>query len=138
MLLGVDLMKRRLFALALAGSLGTGIQAQAQIQTILYQQNFDELILGDSVNERRGPQQNVFLTGVATLPDSQSRPAAFTHVGPNGWTVDNNFNNFGDFDVANANGTSVFSTDPEPKLLYKVAPVSRKWRRRMGRLELCK
>ncbi|BBO32936.1 PEP-CTERM sorting domain-containing protein [Lacipirellula parvula] len=113
-------MRRHLAVLAVAGSMGAACPTYAQIGTILYQENFDSIALGDSVNERRGPLSFANLTALATDPNSAPRPNAYTHTGPVGWSVDNDFDNYGLFDPTNALGTSVISTDPVPALLYRV------------------
>ena len=100
--------------------MGVAAPAHAQIGTVLYQENFDSITLGDSVNERRGPLSFANRTAVATDPTTASRPNAYTHTGPAGWTVDNNFNNFGFVDLNNDLGTDVISTDPVPALLYRI------------------
>jgi hypothetical protein len=88
-------MKRHLAALALAAGIGGVEQAQAQFTGVLFQETFNGVIRGPSVNERLG---FALQTRVATDPLSDPRPAAFTHVGPitptGSWTVDNNFANF--------------------------------------------
>ncbi|WP_145432528.1 PEP-CTERM sorting domain-containing protein [Lacipirellula limnantheis] len=113
-------MRRHLAALAIAGSMGIAAPAHAQIGTVLYQENFDSITLGDSVNERRGPLSFANRTAVATDPTTESRPNAYTHIGPAGWTVDNAFDNFGFTDLTNSLGTDVISTDPVPALLYRI------------------
>jgi hypothetical protein len=94
--------------------MAVGNLANAQIY---FQENFNGLTLGPSVNERVG-QANV--TRVATDAASSPRPNAFSKTGPAGWSIDNNFDNFGNVDLANATGTAVFNTDAVPVLLYRV------------------
>src|SRR5262249_55279678 len=67
----------------------------AQLGSILFSENFDSLAgsLGPSVNERISP--TALVTKVATDPGSVPIPNAFSHAGPAGWTVDNNFNAYG-------------------------------------------
>jgi hypothetical protein len=79
----------RSLAIACACALGTHV-AQAQI---LFSENFNSLVLGNSVNERVG-QQRVTVRA-AEFGTSTAIPNAFSHTGPAGWTVDNNFNVFG-------------------------------------------
>lgn len=94
-------MTRFLSPLALALSLAIAGQASAQVGTAIFQQNFDGLTLGPSVNERQGLTFSKITTvaSSATLP----YPNAYSHTGPAGWTVDNNFNNFGHVDLNNPN-----------------------------------
>jgi hypothetical protein len=85
-------MKRHLMLVALVASLGLTSQVRAGGGVLLYTENFNSVTLGDSVNERLGFPT---VTAVATDPNSVPIPNAFTHTGPAGWTVDNNWNNFG-------------------------------------------
>lgn len=82
----------RLSVVAAGGivSMAAGNVANAQLGTVLYSENFDELApsLQPSVNERLGSTN---VTRVATDPSSVPYPNAFTHTGPTGWTVDNGF-----------------------------------------------
>jgi len=103
--------------------MGIAAPADAQIGTVLYQENFDSVVLGDSVNERRGPLSFAKRTVVETDPTTASRPNAYTHTGPAGWSVDNDFDNYGNYDATNALGTDVFSTDPVPVLLFRVPQI---------------
>lgn len=95
-------MKRHLTVAALAAALGlvaTGSASAAGVTTTLFSENFNGLTLGDSVNERlstiptfaRGTVE-VGTVGFAPIPGVYSATAP-------GWTVDNNFNAFGDFDL---------------------------------------
>jgi hypothetical protein len=113
-------MRRHLAALAIAGSMGVAAPAHAQISTVLYQENFDGVVLGDSVNERRGPLSFANRTALASDATTAPRPNAYTHTGPAGWAVDNNFDNYGFTDLNNDLGTNVVSTDPVPELLYRI------------------
>ncbi len=79
----------RSLVIASACALSTHV-AQAQI---LFSENFNGLTLGNSVNERVG-QQRVTVRA-ADFGTSVAIPNAFSHTGPAGWTVDNNFNVFG-------------------------------------------
>ncbi len=97
-------MRRQLSALAVASALGITFvsSAYAQLGNLVFQENFNGLTLGPSVNERQ--KVDVALsTALATDPNTQPRPNAFTHTGPAGWTVDNNFDNFGQTDLDNPN-----------------------------------
>ena len=68
--------------------------AHAQVQSVLFSEDFDGLAgsLGPSVNERTGTSR---VTRVATDPASTPIPNAFSHTGPAGWSIDNNFNAYG-------------------------------------------
>lgn len=94
-------MTRFLAPLALSLSLVVAGQAYAQVGTAIFQQNFDGLTLGPSVNERQGLTFSKITTvdSVATLP----YPNAYSHTGPAGWTRDNDYNNFGHVDLNNPN-----------------------------------
>ena len=92
-------MNRKQFAVSVWKSLGgaatcVALLAGTSHAQILFQENFNSLdgSLGPSVNERNGLS---VVTRVATDPGSIPYPNAFTHTGPAGWTVDNNFNVFG-------------------------------------------
>lgn len=94
-------MKRKLTAststwrFAIASALALCAQsAHAQLGTVIFSENFDGLAgsLGPSVNERIGLS---VVTRVATDAGSMPIPNAFSHTGPAGWTVDNNFNAYG-------------------------------------------
>jgi hypothetical protein len=77
--------------------------AHAQTGAVLFQENFDGVALGPSVNERQSAAVFARSTAVATDPNTQPRPNAFTHTPPVGWVVDNNFDNFGQTDLNNPN-----------------------------------
>lgn len=53
----------------------------------VWSENFDAVPLQDSVNERGAPGGKV--TTVATTPNTDPVPNAFTHTGPAGWSIDN-------------------------------------------------
>ncbi len=96
-------MKRQLALVAII--LGTGaLEAGAQITTPLFQENFDSLTLGPSVNERQLPEATN-KTVSPSLPWTKSIPNAFTHTPPAGWTQHPNFDNFGHVDLDNPNYT---------------------------------
>lgn len=101
-------MTRFLAPLALAAGMVVAGQAYAQVGTPIFQQNFDGLTLGPSVNERLGTEWRKTTTA-ASVPGTRvwhsptDQTAAFTHTGPAGWTIDNNFNNFGNVDLNNPN-----------------------------------
>ena len=94
-------MTRFLAPLALSLSLAIAGQATAQVGTAIFQENFNGLTLGPSVNERDGLEFRKITTvaSAATIP----YPNAYSHTGPAGWTRDNNFNNFGNVDLDNPN-----------------------------------
>ncbi|MCA9233939.1 MAG: PEP-CTERM sorting domain-containing protein [Planctomycetales bacterium] len=116
-------MKRHLTKAVLAAVLGLPAAAHAALPTTLYSENFNSVVLGPSVNERQGPATFATRTLVETDATTNSIPNAFTHTGPAGWTVDNNFDNFGFTDLTNAGGTEILdqSTPPgdPPVVLYK-------------------
>ncbi|MCC6493508.1 MAG: hypothetical protein IT424_10850 [Pirellulales bacterium] len=91
-------MKRHAVLLAAAVTCYAAAPATAQIGTVLFQENFNGLTLGPSVNER---QATANVTRVATDAASTPYPNAFTHTPPSGWVVDNNYNNFGFTDLDN-------------------------------------
>jgi hypothetical protein len=72
----------------------TAQPALAQLGTVVFSENFDGLAgsLGPSVNERIGLS---VVTRVATDPASSPIANAFSHTGPAGWSIDNNFNGYG-------------------------------------------
>jgi hypothetical protein len=77
-----------------------GPQAIAQnpnnpLPVVYFQENFNSVTLGDSVNERLGFPR---VTRVASDPDSAPILNVYSPTAP-GWTVDNNFDNFGNFDL---------------------------------------
>jgi hypothetical protein len=83
-------MKRPRFAAALAAGLLLAVPAQAQIVSTLLFEDFESVVLGDSVNERADPSKPNLGTvaagtaGFAPVPDVWSKTAP-------GWTVDNGF-----------------------------------------------
>jgi hypothetical protein len=89
-------MKRNVMLMSLVLGLGLGGSALNQVQAggggLLFSEDFNSVTLGDSVNERLGFP---LVTAVATDPNSVAIPNAFSHTGPAGWVVDNNWNNFG-------------------------------------------
>ncbi|QDT67814.1 hypothetical protein MalM25_07200 [Planctomycetes bacterium MalM25] len=88
-------MKRHLWwmpCVAVAAGL-TGVSANAQLNTIVFSENFDSLAgtLGDSVNERQGFP---IVTELATDTDSEPIANAFSSTGPAGWVVNNNLGSY--------------------------------------------
>jgi hypothetical protein len=81
-------LKLRYFTLA---AMVVAVTSALTYGQILFSENFDGLAgsLGPSVNERIGLS---VVTRVATDPASNPISNAFSHTGPAGWTVDNNFN----------------------------------------------
>jgi hypothetical protein len=69
--------------------LTTGL-AEAQI---LFSENFNGLTLGPSVNERIG--QSRVTVRAADFGTSVPIPNAFSHTGPAGWSIDNNYDAYG-------------------------------------------
>jgi hypothetical protein len=86
----------KLQRIALAGALAltTQLAYGQSVGTVIFSENFDGLAgsLGPSVNERTGVSR---VTRVATDAASMPVPNAFSHTGPAGWTIDNNFNAYG-------------------------------------------
>ena len=93
-------MRRHLIGLVLLGTLSWASQATAQIGTILFQEDFNGLTLGPSVNERQLPTATN-RTVSAAVPGTESIPNAFTHTPPVGWSQLPDFNNFGNQDLLN-------------------------------------
>jgi hypothetical protein len=120
-------MKLHLSALALAAGIGLVQPAHAQLANVLFQENFNSLTLQDSVNERRGPLSFALRTTSASDATTSAIPNAYSAAPPTGWSVDNNFTNFGNIDLTNASGTPVFDAtvppgDP-PVQLFKLGQV---------------
>jgi hypothetical protein len=91
-------MKCYWFAKSLGGRLALAamfvvMMAGTTRAQIVFHENFNSLVLGPSVNERIG--QSHVTVRPAAFGTSVPYPNAFTHTGPAGWTVDNNFNLFG-------------------------------------------
>jgi hypothetical protein len=80
--------------MALAGAAFLSTPVRAQLSPVVFSENFNGLAgsLGPSVNERIGLS---VVTRVATDAASTPIANAFSHAGPSGWTVDNNFNAYG-------------------------------------------
>ncbi|MBX3435331.1 MAG: hypothetical protein KF847_18605 [Pirellulales bacterium] len=120
-------MKRHLTKAVLAAALGMTGQAFAALPNTIFFEDFNSIALGPSVNERQGTPSFAYRTRVASDPTTNPIPNAFTTTGPAGWTVDNNFDNFGNVDLTNATGTPVFDQtvppgDP-PVVLFKLGQV---------------
>lgn len=91
-------MKRKQFAASVFGRLSLAatfviVTTGAVHAQTIYSENFNSLVLGPSVNERMGQSQ--VTVRPADFGTSIPVPNAFSHTGPAGWTVDNNFNVFG-------------------------------------------
>lgn len=95
-------MTRFLAPLALSLSLVVAGQAYGQVGTAILQENFNGLTLGPSSNQREGTTF-VKTTTAASVPGTIPYPNAFSHTGPAGWSIDNNYNNFGNVDLNNPN-----------------------------------
>ncbi|MEO1496217.1 MAG: PEP-CTERM sorting domain-containing protein [Planctomycetota bacterium] len=67
-------------------AMAAGQSATAQFNSIVFEEDFDSLTLGDSVNERLGFP---LVTRLETDTDSAPLPGVFTATAPSGWTVDN-------------------------------------------------
>ncbi|MBA4107024.1 MAG: hypothetical protein C0485_14855 [Pirellula sp.] len=99
---GLSFMKRHLTAAVLLGTLSWASQATAQIGNVLFQENFNGLTLGPSVNERLLPTATAKVVS-PVVAGTESIPNFFTHTPPVGWSQLANFNNFGHQDLLNPN-----------------------------------
>ena len=68
--------------------------AAAEFEFTLLEEDFDGVALRPSVNERQSTVLNI-VTVVADAPDTESVQNAFTPSPPIGWTVDNDYDGFG-------------------------------------------
>jgi hypothetical protein len=96
-------MKCYWFAKSLGGRLALAamfvvMMAGTTRAQIVFHENFNSLVLGPSVNERQAASVESNVTIRQSDPAYGSTSAytnAFSHTGPAGWTIDNNFNLFG-------------------------------------------
>ena len=94
-------MRLRQLSLAILATLFLAVQAKAMT---LFEENFDSVILGPSVNERMGTIPSFALetieVGDPEFPDFAPIPNAIAAdlTADTGFTVDNNFNAFGNID----------------------------------------
>jgi len=96
-------MKRLLVALTFLLGLETADQAHAQVGTAIFQENFDGLTLGPSVNIRSAVTPTTEVVARFDAPGTISHQNAFTHTPPAGWVVHEDFDNFGNVDLNNLN-----------------------------------
>ena len=96
-------MTRFLAPLALALSLAVAGQATAQVGTAIFQENFDGLTLGPSVNIRNALNPTTEVVARFDTPGTIPHQNAFTHTPPAGWVVHQDFDNFGNVDLNNLN-----------------------------------
>lgn len=96
-------MRRHLTALALLGTFCWASQATAQVGTILFQENFNGLTLGPSVNVRAATNPTTEVVARFDAPGTIPFQNAFTHTPPAGWVVHEDFDNFGNVDLNNLN-----------------------------------
>jgi hypothetical protein len=96
-------MTRFLAPLALALSLAVAGQASAQVGTAIFQENFDGLTLGPSVNIRNALNPTTEVVARFDAPGTIPHQNAFTHTPPAGWVVHQDFDNFGNVDLNNLN-----------------------------------
>jgi hypothetical protein len=96
-------MKRHLSMVALAIGLVVASRAEAQVSTPIFQENFDGLVRGPSVNIRTGPEATTEVLARFDALGTEAHENAFTHTPPAGWVVHQNFDNFGHVDLNNLN-----------------------------------
>jgi hypothetical protein len=94
-------MKRLLAVSVLGIIVGLTSDASAQVGTPIFQENFNGLTLGPSVNVRAGPTPTTEVVARANAPGTFPHPNAFTHTPPAGWVVHEDFDNFGNVDLMN-------------------------------------
>jgi hypothetical protein len=94
-------MRRHLVAFVLLAALGWTSQATAQVSTALFQQDFNGLTLGPSINVRAATPPTTHVNARFDAAGTVSYPNAFTHTPPTGWVVHQNFDNFGNVDLTN-------------------------------------
>ena len=73
-------------------TLAPGSVSLAQFNTVLLSEDFDDLVRGDSVNERTFYQYTG--TALATDPNTVPIPGVFSSTGPTGWEVDNTLDEY--------------------------------------------
>jgi hypothetical protein len=96
-------MKRHLSFVALAICLVVASRAAGQVSTPIFQENFDGLTLGPSVNIRTAVNPTTEVVARFDAPGTIPHQNAFTHTPPAGWVVHQNFDNFGHVDLNNLN-----------------------------------
>ena len=94
-------MKRHLSFVALAIVLAVASPAAAQVSTPIFQENFNTLTLGPSVNIRTALNPTTEVVARFDAPGTIPHQNAFTHTPPAGWVVHQNFDNFGHVDLMN-------------------------------------
>src|SRR5688572_5805453 len=98
------LLMKRLFANLVVGILvGVTSNASAQVGTPIFQENFNGLTLGPSVNVRTALNPTTEVLARADAPGTIPFQNAFTHTPPAGWVVHEDFDNFGNVDLMNLN-----------------------------------
>jgi hypothetical protein len=96
-------MKRLLAVFALGILVGLTSDASAQVGTPIFQENFNGLTLGPSVNIRTAATATTEVVARVDAPDTIPHQNAFTHTPPMGWVVHEDFDNFGNVDLMNLN-----------------------------------
>jgi hypothetical protein len=93
---------KRLFAILVLGIIiGLTSDASAQSVTPIFQENFNGLTLGPSVNVRTALNATTEVVARADTPGTFPHENAFTHTPPTGWVVHEDFDNFGNVDLMN-------------------------------------
>lgn len=95
-------MKRQLALVALIVAVGA-LEAGAQITSPIFQENFNGLTLGPSVNIRSAANPTTEVVARFDAPGTIPFQNAFTHTPPAGWVVHEDFDNFGNVDLTNLN-----------------------------------
>jgi hypothetical protein len=95
-------MKRQLALVALIVAVGA-LEAGAQIPAPIFQENFNGLTLGPSVNIRIADNPTTEVVARFDAPGTIPFENAFTHTPPAGWVVHEDFDNFGNVDLLNLN-----------------------------------
>jgi hypothetical protein len=96
-----QLMKRLLAILVLGIIVGFTSDTSAQMVSPIFQENFNGLTLGPSVNIRTALNPTTEVVARADAPGTIPHQNAFTHTPPEGWVVHEDFDNFGNVDLTN-------------------------------------
>src|SRR5688572_27154162 len=88
---GNQLMKRLFAILVLGIIIGLTSDASAQSVTPIFQENFNGLTLGPSVNVRTALNATTEVVARADTPGTFPHENAFTHTPPTGWVVHEDF-----------------------------------------------
>jgi hypothetical protein len=93
-------MKRQLALVAIIVAVGA-LEAGAQIPAPIFQENFNGLTLGPSVNIRTASNPTTEVLARFDAPGTIAFQNAYTHTPPAGWVVHEDFDNFGNVDLLN-------------------------------------